>query len=116
MSKHHRLDYLELPCTEIDASKAFFTSVFGWSFVDYGPDYCCTSGQPIEVGFFRSEQSAKTSAGSALTVLFSSDLAASEKAVMDAGGVIVKPVFEFPGGRRFQFEDPSGNEFAVWAE
>ena len=113
---HHNLSYLELPVSDLAASKAFFQQVFAWSFVDYGPDYTCVTDQALGIGFFRSELHAQGVTGSALPVLFSTDLDASLKAVRVAGGVIVKPTFEFPGGKRFHFHDPSGNEFAVFAE
>jgi len=113
---HHHLNYLELPATDLDASKAFFATVFAWSFVDYGPDYTCVTDQALAIGLFRSELHAQGESGSALPVLYSADLDASLDAVKAAGGVIVKPTFEFPGGKRFHFHDPSGNEFAVWAE
>jgi len=113
---HHHLNYLELPASDLDATKTFFKAVFGWSFTDYGPDYTCVENQVIGIGFFRADLRARTETGSALGVLFSADLEASLQAVNDAGGEILKPTFEFPGGRRFQFADPSGNEFAVWAE
>ncbi len=113
---HHQINYIELPASALESSKAFFTTVFGWQFVDYGPDYCSFLNAGIDGGFYRSELKAQTDTGSALVVLYSSTLESTLAAVESAGGVIVKPIFSFPGGRRFQFLDPSGNEFAVWSE
>ncbi|MBT1449958.1 VOC family protein [Glaciecola sp. XM2] len=111
---HHQIHYLEIPTKDIDASKVFFAEVFGWEFVDYGPEYTCFTGQQIEGGFFLSSHSMHSESGSALVVIYSDDLEASLQQVESAGGVIVKPIFSFPGGSRFHFVDTAGNEFAVW--
>jgi predicted enzyme related to lactoylglutathione lyase len=107
-----RIDYIELPATKIAETKRFYMDVFGWKFTDYGPDYTSFEDGRIAGGF----HTARTSGGGALIVIFSLDLAAIEARVRKAGGKIVKPVFEFPGGRRFHFSDPSGNELAVWSD
>ena len=93
----------------MDATKRFFTQAFGWSFIDHGPDYTAFLKEGVDGGFYRSEQSATPQNGSALVVFYSAKLEA-------AGGVVVKPIFDFPGGRRFHFTDASGNEFAVWSD
>lgn len=116
MHQHHRINYLELPASELELSKAFFSQVFGWSFIDYGPNYCSFSGAGIDGGFYRSELHVSTATGSALIVLYSDDLQRSLEQVEAAGGSVLKPIFSFPGGRRFHFVDPSGNEYAVWSE
>ena len=116
MHQHHGINYLEIPCSQLEANKAFFRHVFGWSFNDYGPDYSCFLGTGIDGGFFRAPHTFDCQRGCPLIVLYSTDLNASQNAVRDAGGQIVKPVFSFPGGRRFHFADPSGNEYAVWSE
>ena len=116
MPEHEKINYLEFPATDIEASKAFFSQAFNWKFTDYGPDYSAFDNQGLEGGFFRSDQSALTSNGSALVVFYSDSLAATQLRVEEAGGQILKPVFEFPGGARFHFTDPSGNEFAVWSD
>ena len=116
MSNHNHINYIEIPASNMEASKAFFSKVFGWQFVDYRPDYCSFLNAGIDGGFFRSEQKAQSELGSVLVVLYSSSLESTQDNVVAAGGEIVKPVFSFPGGRRFQFLDPSGNEFAVWSE
>lgn len=114
MRTHHAIDYIEFPVLDIGASKAFYGAAFGWRFTDYGPDYAGIHGQEGEVGGFRRVTEVRT--GGPLVVLFSTDLDASLHAVCAAGGKIVTDPFEFPGGRRFHFADPSGNELAVWAE
>jgi len=114
MRGHHAINYIEFPVLDIGASKAFYAAAFGWCFTDYGPDYTGIHGQEGEVGGFRRVTELRT--GGPLVVLFSEDLDASLRAVRAAGGKIVTDPFEFPGGRRFHFADPSGNELAVWAE
>lgn len=116
MNEHEKINYIELPAKDIAATKAFFTQVFGWEFQDYGPEYTAFSDQGIDGGFFRSEACSRQEKGAALVVFYSNDLEATLQKVASAGGVIVKPVFSFPGGRRFHFTEPSGNEFAVWSD
>jgi predicted enzyme related to lactoylglutathione lyase len=107
------IDYIEFPATDIGATKAFYQRVFGWEFEDYGPGYTSFKDGRIAGGFTTDATVAK---GGPLVVLYGKDLAAIEAAVAAAGGAIVKPTFSFPGGRRFHFTDPSGNELAVWSE
>ena len=107
-----RMDYIEFPATDIAKTKAFYTQVFGWKFTDYGPDYASFKDGGIGGGFNKERKVVN----GVLIVIYASDLAACEAKVKAAGGKIVKPVFEFPGGRRFHFTDPSGNELAVWSE
>ncbi len=116
MSNHHHINYIELPASAMEASKDFFNKVFDWQFIDYGPDYASFLNAGIDGGFYRSDLKALTSSGSVLIVLYSQDLEATLAKVEAAGGVVIKPIFSFPGGRRFQFLDPSCNEFAVWSE
>ncbi len=116
MRQTGKIDYLELPACKLEQSKQFFTQVFGWEFVDYGKDYSAFFSAGVNGGFFRSQQTVSADKGSALVVLYSADLAATEIAVEQAGGVIKRAIFPFPGGRRFHFTDPSGNEFAVWSD
>lgn len=111
-----KIDYVEIPCRDLHATKAFFSAAFQWQFIDYGPEYAAFADAGLDGGFFHSEQVASTAGGSALVVLYSNDLEATLERVQAAGGLIVKPTFSFPGGRRFQFTDPSGNEFAVWSD
>ena len=116
MSNHEKIDYVEFPASNLEQTKRFFTEVFGWEFEDFGPDYSAFTNQGLDGGFFRSEQRATTENGSALIVFFSSDLEKTQEKIERVGGVIINPIFSFPGGRRFHFSDPSGNEYAVWAE
>lgn len=114
MPLHEKLNYVEYPSKDLPATKAFFQAAFGWSFEDYGPAYTAFSGQGLDGGFFQSELAASAERGSALLVFYSDDLEGTLAKVAAAGGCIVKPIFSFPGGRRFHFTEPSGNEFAVW--
>ena len=111
---HHAIDYIEIAVTDVDAAKAFYASAFGWSFADYGPGYAGIQVGGKEVGGLR--QDADVRAGGPLVILYSEDLEQSVEAVTAAGGAVVEPIYAFPGGRRFHFSDPAGNELAVWAE
>ena len=115
MSSHHRIDYFELPANDLAASKRFYSKVFDWSFRDYGPSYSGFGypGAEREAGGISSD-TGHTRAP--LAILYSDNLELSEEKVRSAGGKIVKPIFSFPGGRRFHFTDPSGNELAVWSD
>jgi uncharacterized protein len=108
-----RIDYIELPATDIAGTKAFYSAVFGWTFTDYGPDYTSFHDGRIGGGF---TTDAKVASGGVLVVLYARDLDAIKASVMAHGGRIVKDIFEFPGGKRFHFADPNGNELAVWSE
>jgi uncharacterized protein len=114
MKSTGKLDYLELPATggALDSAKAFYAAAFGWTFTDYGPTYAAFD-EGLEGGFQadRDEAPAKP-----LPVLYSARLEATLAAVEAAGGAVVRPIFAFPGGRRFHFTDPAGNELAVWGE
>ena len=113
MSKtHHTIDYVELPVDATGAAKAFYAAAFGWTFQDYGPTYAALSAG-IDGGF-QADPAEKTPAP--LAIVYSADLDASLAAVRLAGGEITRGVFDFPGGRRFHFRDPSGNELAVWSD
>lgn len=116
MPTNHAINYIEFPASNLTATKAFFNEVFGWAFVDYGPDYCAFSGQGVDGGFYQADSRARRDEGSVLVVLYSDNLEASQWAVEQAGGEILVPVFSFPGGRRFHFVEPSGNELAIWSE
>ena len=112
---HHRIDYIEFPATSTAPVKNFYTTVFGWKFDDYGPGYAAFHDGRLAGGF--DAEAAKPATGpSALAVIYSSNLEATEKAVRAAGAIITRPIFDFPGGRRFHFADPSGNELAVWSD
>ena len=110
---HHAIDYVELTVCDVAAAKRFYAAAFGWQFTDYGLGYAGIRGEGREVGGLAQADEVRT--GGPLVVLYSRDLDASVAAVRAAGGKIVKKPFAFPGGRRFHFEDPSGNELAVWS-
>lgn len=110
------INYVEIPARDMDATKHFFTDAFGWEFIDYGPDYAAIQKAGLDGGFFKSDQVATTGNGSVLVVLYSSELETTLERVKSAGGVVIKNIFSFPGGRRFHFADPNGNEYAVWSE
>ena len=114
--RERRIDYVEFASSDPAASRRFFEQVFGWQFEDYGPDYTAFSDQGLDGGFFRSELAARTETGSALMILYSENLEATLGKVEMAGGEVIRPIFAFPGGRRFQFIEPGGNELAVWSE
>lgn len=116
MSEHGKLSYVEFPAAELDATKSFFATVFNWAFTDYGPEYTSFSNQGLSGGFYQSGLKSTTDNGAALLVLYSNDLEKTLNKVSESGGNIIKPIFNFPGGRRFHFTEPSGNEFAVWSE
>jgi hypothetical protein len=116
MNKHEKINYVEFPAKDIEATKAFFSQVFGWSFVDYGPEYAAFTDEGLDGGFFQSDQSVSADKGSALIVFYSNELESTQSKIENAGGALLKPIFPFPGGRRFHFSDPSGNEYAVWSD
>ncbi|QDV14103.1 Glyoxalase-like domain protein [Rosistilla oblonga] len=116
MNRHEKINYVEFPSRDLAATKAFFTAAFGWTFVDYGPQYTAFSDQGLDGGFYQAELAANAELGSALIVFYSDSLEATQAKVEQAGGTVVKPIFSFPGGRRFQFTEPSGNELAVWSD
>ena len=107
-----RIDYVELPsATAHELTRAFYARAFGWGFTDYGPDYAATTTGDVDLGLSGSPDD---SISAPLPVVRVDDLEAAFDAVSQAGGVIAKPIFSFPGGRRFHFIDPSGSELAVW--
>lgn len=111
---HHGIDYIELAVTDMEAAKRFYSSAFGWEFNDYGPEYAGIRKAVGEAGGLRLDSSVTT--GGALIILYSKNLEDSVARVREAGGRIVEEPFSFPGGRRFHFTDPSGNELAVWSD
>lgn len=110
------MDYLELPARDLDAVKAFYRAAFGWSFTDYGPDYVAFNDGRLDGGFYRADAASTTATGAALMVVYVEDLESKLAEVIAAGGTEAKAIFSFPGGRRFHFYDPNGNELAVWTD
>jgi predicted enzyme related to lactoylglutathione lyase len=115
MSNHEKINYVEFPSGDLLATKKFFKEVFEWSFEDYGPEYTAFSNSGLDGGFFKSSKQS-TENGSALVVLYSNDLEATQTKIQQSGGKITKSIFSFPGGRRFHFVEPGGNELAVWSD
>ena len=117
MPTDRHINYVELPATDLAAVKRFYAEAFGWQFTDWGPDYVSFEGAGVDGGFRGDGQVRPADAGSGvLVVLYANDLGATLSRVASAGAAIVKPIFSFPGGRRFHFRDPGGNELAVWSE
>ncbi len=113
MNRHHAINYIEFPAEDLEAVKAFYMKVFGWQFTDYGPTYTAFTDGTLDGGFEKGTNRGKEGA---LVILYSNDLSQTLKDVEEAGGAIVNPIFDFPGGKRFHFTDPAGNELAVWSD
>jgi len=113
MREDGKIDYVEFPGADLAETKRFYGEAFGWTFQDYGPDYAAFEGQGADGGFSSTPGEAPTKP---LVVLYAHDLEAMEASVAKAGGAITRAIFSFPGGRRFHFRDPSGNELAVWSQ
>lgn len=107
-----KIDYVELASDDIAATRAFLGSAFGWGFVDYGPEYQGFADAGLDGGI---DGTRGRPSGAPLVILKTEDLEAAEAAVRAAGGSITAPIFAFPGGRRFHFREPGGNEMAVWS-
>ena len=116
MNKHEKINYVELPAKNIKAAKDFFSVAFGWEFVDYGDEYIAFSNEGLDGGFYQSDLTASTKTGGALIIFYSKKLEETQAKIEKAGGTIIRATFSFPGGRRFHFADPNGNEYAVWSD
>ena len=108
-----RLNYVEFPVRDVAAAKAFYESALGWSLTDFGPTYAATLTGDTDIGL---QGDASEATRAPLPVIQVDDLEAALDAVSNNGGVIARPIFSFPGGRRFHFIDPSGSELAVWSK
>ncbi|MFK8038472.1 MAG: VOC family protein [Crocinitomicaceae bacterium] len=113
MTKNNHINYIEFIANDLQITKTFYSKCFGWIFTDYGPNYTSFSDSGISGGFEKSDKEIKNGA---LAVIHHSNLEYILEVIKDNGGTIVVDIFSFPGGRRFQFKDPSGNELAVWTE
>ena len=111
--ENNHIDYIEFKANDLELIKDFYNKLFGWKFTDYGPDYCSFSESGVEGGF---EKTKEPITNGALIVLYHNDLETLKNHIALNGGEIVKDIFSFPGGRRFHFRDPSGNELAVWSD
>ena len=113
--RERRIDYVEFASRDPAASRAFFEQVFGWCFEAYGPDYMAFDDGRLQGGFFRGQPQPAV-AGAPLLVIYADALGPVQQAILAHGGQLLKPVFSFPGGSRFHFGEPGGNELAVWSE
>ncbi|KAA3621703.1 MAG: VOC family protein [Flavobacterium sp.] len=111
--KNNHINYIELKAGDLEAIKHFYRQCFGWTFTDYGPDYISFENSGLSGGFERSDEAV---VNGALVVLYHDALETALKNVKDAEGKIVQDIFSFPGGRRFHFKDPAGNELAIWSD
>jgi predicted enzyme related to lactoylglutathione lyase len=108
-----KIDYIEFCVKDVGEAKRFYGELFGWKFQDWGPEYVSFTDGRLEGGF-RGGQEGRP--GGTLAILYTARLEAMQEQVQAAGGTVVRPIFSFPGGRRFHFTDPSGNELAVWSD
>jgi len=114
--RHNRIDYVELGAKnagDYSKTKAFFETAFGWTYQEYGPDYCDTKSSGVGSGISGDPDHRTLQP---LPVIYVEDLEAAQAKVVEAGGIVTRAIFSFPGGRRFQFADPSGNELGVWSD
>lgn len=113
---HEKINYVELPANDFAATKTFFGDVFGWTFEAWGDEYLAFHNAGLDGGFYRSELKSTTASGATLVVFYSERLEETLAKIKNAGAEIVLETFDFPGGRRFHFSDPNGNEYSVWSD
>jgi len=116
MNQHEKINYVEFPAKDLEKAKTFFSKVFNWSFTDFGSEYTAFENEGLDGGFFKSDNTVSADSGSALIVFYSNDLEQTKQKIESSDGVISQEIFDFPGGRRFHFNDPNGNEYAVWSD
>ena len=116
MDQTNKIFYIEFHASDLEKTKAFFENVFGWTFTDYGPDYTSFVDGQIAGGFFRSDKRASSAEGGVLVVIFHPQLEDALRRVVEHGGKITREIFSYPGGRRFHFAEPSGNELSVCSD
>ena len=117
--QHHKIDYVEFASPDLAIACAFFGAVFGWRFTEYGADYIAFHGAGLEGGLYRADrpdQVNRFEKSGSIIVFYSRDLEASQRLIQQHGGKVVKPIFSFPGGRRFHFMEPTGTELAIWSD
>ena len=110
------IDYIEIPSKDVTRSRTFFSGLVGWVFTDHGPDYTSFEDGRITGGFFKSEKVSRTESGASLPVIYTEALEQSKADAIRLGATITRDIFSFPGGRRFQFIEPGGSEFAIWSD
>ena len=113
MHAENRIDYVEIPVTDLNKTRGFFSELFGWSFQEWGDDYMSFNDGRLEGGFRRAEEPAPSTG--VLLVFYSEDLERDVERVKQLGASISQEIFSFPGGRRFHFVDPAGTEYALWS-
>lgn len=111
--KNNHINYIEFKALDLEKTKDFYSNCFNWTFTDYGPDYVAFSDSGVEGGFERTENEI---VNGVLVILYDEDLKSIKNKVIESKGIISKDIFSFPGGRRFHFLDPSGNELAIWSD
>lgn len=111
--KNNQIDYIEFHANDLEMIKAFYTACFKWTFTDYGPDYTSFSDGKLNGGFERTDSEIVSGV---LVVLYHENLEFLRDEIIKSGGKVSKEIFAFPGGKRFHFLDPSGNELAVWSD
>ncbi len=111
--ENNQINYIEFKAKDLGAIKQFYTTCFGWEFTDYGPTYVAFSESGLQGGFEKTDNAV---INGALVVLYHQDLETIKEEIIRVGGKISKDIFSFPGGRRFHFLDPSGNELAIWSD
>lgn len=117
MAANEKLHYIEFSSKNLAASKRFFSQVFGWVFTDFGDDYSAFGAEAgLEGGFYAGEKANLSAQGGALMVFYSDNLELSKQTVIAGGAQVIRDIFSFPGGRRFHFVEPGGNELAVWSD
>ena len=116
MNTHEKLNYVEFAASNLEATKKFFAEAFSWEFVDYGPEYTAFNNEGLDGGFYKADMASTAANGGALLIFYSADIKSTLDKVKNSGGTISQDIFDFPGGCRFHFIEPSGNEFAVWSE
>lgn len=114
LSSENRIDYVEIPVTDLKKARDFFSKLFGWTFTEWGDDYMSFNDGRLEGGFRRSSEPAPASG--VLVVFYSENIERDIDRVQDLGATLSQPVFSFPGGRRFHFVDPTGTEYAIWSD
>ena len=116
MAQDKSINYVEFPGNDFDALERFYSQTFGWTFTDYGPEYRAFTDKNLEGGFYQSDKRSSTDNGAALITFYATDLEGTRDLVVANKGRISTDIFSFPGGRRFHFLDPHGNELAVWSD
>lgn len=116
MPNHGKLDYVEFATQDIKSTQRFFKCAFAWSFEAFGDDYIAFSNEGLDGGFFSADTVTTSAHGAPLLIFYSENLEATQTKITEAGGKVVREIFDFPGGRRFHFVEPGGNELAVWSD